>query len=356
VGISRRELLLGFGAIAAPAIAGARQKVEPVLLHFNGASSSPTVRILDGRQPSRFPIDLTGARDYISLLQAPPSRESAAAIERLSRELYIRLWRPVSDRQIKEADVYIRATGVLKNFPFESLRGEAGFVGQSVKVRHLLGRRRWNSVHPLGPLHFGENFVYAPVAKNGLELPRLPAAVQEAHIVKQMMHGQIRIGPQANKEQLRRDISAPFSLLHFATHGTKSVEGGPCLALRKLHELDGDGIELLSPSEIRAMRMNGRLVVLSACESAVKSDSGSALGLGEAFVKAGAKEVIATRWAVDDAAALVFMKALYLHLSRGRDSGSALRYARASMIKSEFLPYSSPYFWAGFVSLTSGGA
>jgi CHAT domain-containing protein len=353
MGTSRRDFLLGLGALAVPAVA-ANRSADAVVLHFDGTSSLAKVCILDGKQPSSFPIDAAGADTYAKLLQSPPSREYAAAIDSMSRDLYSRLWKPVDDRGIDEANVFVRATGVFKNFPFESLRRRTTFVGQSFMIRHLVGNRGRGSVRRLGSVLPGPNFVYAPVVKNGLDLPKLGAAIQEARFVNGIMHGQLRMGAKATRAQLDQDTSGPFSVLHFATHGTRSRGEAPSLALRKPTESEADGIELLRPADIRAMRMNGRLVVLSACESAIKPDSRNALGLGEAFVSAGVKEVIAARWTVDDDAALVFMKSLYSRLARRRDTASALRYARASMIDSDYLPYSHPYFWASFVSLVAG--
>jgi hypothetical protein len=48
------------------------------------------------------------------------------------------------------------------------------------------------------------------------------------------------------------------------------------------------------------------------------------------------------------------MRASYRHLRRGRDSGRALRDARASMITSDVVPYDTAYFWSNFMSLIRG--
>lgn len=48
----------------------------------------------------------------------------------------------------------------------------------------------------------------------------------------------------------------------------------------KSSELDGDGIALLTHLEVRAMPLRGRLLVVSACESAVKPAASGGLGLG----------------------------------------------------------------------------
>ena len=278
----------------------------------------------------------------------------------LAQDLYAALWKPIDDSGIDQTELHISATGILRNFPFESLKrpellmkSDVEFLGQTSKIRYIVGRPRRRVGLRLGSALAGEKFIYAPMAKNGLELPRLGAAIREARLVTQMTGGHLRIGLGASKAQLREDTATSFGVLHLATHATETPENGPCIALRKGDRRDDD-IEFLTLSDVRAMSIAGRLVVLSACESLGPSGMQETIGLGEAFLDAGAEEVIAARWGVDDEAAFAFMGAFYRHLSRGRDSGSALRYARASMITSDVLPYNKAYFWSNFMSLIRG--
>jgi CHAT domain-containing protein len=80
------------------------------------------------------------------------------------------------------------------------------------------------------------------------------------------------------------------------------------------------------------MRRRAHLVVLSACETCVGSDlrGEGLLGLARGFLYAGARQVVASLWKVDDRAAAVFMQHSYTALLRDKlGAPAALSRARA---------------------------
>ena len=98
------------------------------------------------------------------------------------------------------------------------------------------------------------------------------------------------------------------------------------------------------------------MVVLSACETALgKAESGEGvIGLVQAFLIAGAKDVIASLWRVDDAATRLLMEkfySLYLDKDHPLPPSDALR--QASLWLRDSKPggkdYSAPRYWAAFV-------
>jgi CHAT domain-containing protein len=126
------------------------------------------------------------------------------------------------------------------------------------------------------------------------------------------------------------------------------------------------------------------LVTLSACESGLgKTASGEGvLGLQRAFQIAGARNVVASLWKVDDQATAALMKVFYHKLwvekktpavalreaqlwilnnpdqistiaTRGPNFGKVVQLADSGK-KSEGHKRSSPYLWAGFVVAGSG--
>jgi hypothetical protein len=83
----------------------------------------------------------------------------------------------------------------------------------------------------------------------------------------------------------------------------------------------GDGREdgLLQAREIEALDLDGRMVVLSACQTAagaVQSGEG-VLSLARAFFEAGAHAVVGSRWPLRDADAAMLFDAFYRHLGEG---------------------------------------
>ena len=75
------------------------------------------------------------------------------------------------------------------------------------------------------------------------------------------------------------------------------------------------------------------------------------LSLAQAFLSAGASNVILTLWRIDDAGAGEFAKAFYTALSRATVD-EALAQAQRRMAGDG--RYANPYYWAGYV-LTGAG-
>lgn len=127
-------------------------------------------------------------------------------------------------------------------------------------------------------------------------------------------------------------------------------------SLRSGKRLTGKG-EVLTLKEMAA-KMNlfrTELVVLSACESGlvgVDRKSDEFIGLPGGFIRAGARTVIASLWAVDDMATLMFMAEFYRSLiDEGFTPSRALREAQLTLASQE--GWSHPYYWGGFRILIS---
>src|SRR5262249_56370443 len=86
----------------------------------------------------------------------------------------------------------------------------------------------------------------------------------------------------------------------------------------------------LQPDEIAALDFRGRVIVLSACDSADGSLVGGEgpLSLARAFFSGGARAVIATRWPLEDNDAAFVMERWYRALRTGQSAAAALRQAR----------------------------
>lgn len=71
------------------------------------------------------------------------------------------------------------------------------------------------------------------------------------------------------------------------------------------------------------------------------------VGIARAFLGAGARSVLVSSWAIDDAATLEFTKSFYQHLVKGRSASEALNRAMNSMRESD--EFSEVKYWAPFV-------
>ena len=96
------------------------------------------------------------------------------------------------------------------------------------------------------------------------------------------------------------------------------------------------------------MKLRARLVVLSCCHSGQGPvSSESVVGMASAFLFAGARSVLATLWAIDDEATMMFMKSFYQQLGSGESASVAVQ--RAMKCLRDSTDYSAPKYWAPFV-------
>lgn len=151
---------------------------------------------------------------------------------------------------------------------------------------------------------------------------------------------------------LARASQDTHSIIHIAAHTVLDERhpelSGLMLSVvdRRAHRQDG----FVRVLDIYRMRLDAGLVVLSACETSLGRDlrGEGFLGLARAFLYAGARQVVASLWNVDDRATAAFMQRFYVALLRDRlNAAAALRRAQAEM--REDPAWRSPVFWAGFV-------
>jgi CHAT domain-containing protein len=288
---------------------------------------------------------------YLYILAKRPQGK-APDVTRLSRALYEELLSPV-EALLHRSRIIIIADGLLSQLPFETLQssrsGKFAFerytIVYSPRLSGLLRRDRpscdGRAEHSV--LVFADPEVKA--------LPRLPFTRVEAESIAALFPGRVRLrmGQQASKESLfRTPDMASYDILHFATHAALTS--------------DADGIELssngltrgsLTAREIGHLRLQGQLVVLSACSTGVREGGGSRQTLADAFLKAGASRVMATLWSVNDIASADFSAQFYTELSRGLDASEAVRASKLAMLHS--LAYSHPYYWGSYVLVGQSG-
>lgn len=140
-----------------------------------------------------------------------------------------------------------------------------------------------------------------------------------------------------------------YSYLHFVAHGTASrphpLESAVILSPENS---EGDAYKLYA-REIVKHRLNAQLVTISACNgSGTRAYFGEGLvGLSEAFLRAGAHNVIGALWEVSDTATPELMNQMYSELAAGKDPATALRDAKLKFLHSGNV-FAKPFYWAPF--------
>jgi len=174
-----------------------------------------------------------------------------------------------------------------------------------------------------------------PALPGDFQAPPLPHAEEEAAELIRLFPGKASalVGERATKRLVLRGISQ-FSAVHMAVHSI-SDPYAPRASHLVLRGDDG-GLDPLTVEEILGLDLRrARIVVLAACKSSFRSTTlaTNALGLGEAFLAAGAHAVVASGWAVDDAATSRLMTSLYGALATGATVADALRLAQLSELR-----------------------
>lgn len=157
---------------------------------------------------------------------------------------------------------------------------------------------------------------------------------------------QIKIGAAATEAEFKHLPLEEYQVLHLAVHGYADVEHPDRSALVFAHnsrDQSEDG--LLQIREIRALRLNSALVILSACGTGIgpAGEAGIA-NISNAFLQAGAHTVVASFWPVADHATSEIMERFYIQLAKNETKANAMQKAALSMFRAG-LP---PYYWAGF--------
>ena len=144
------------------------------------------------------------------------------------------------------------------------------------------------------------------------------------------------------------------SWVHVAGHGSSMTEylGRSGIWLTNAEQRDEP--ELLSWMDVVEHGVRSDVVVLNACAlagSAATSLSASG-GFADATLRAGANQVLAALWSIDDTAAWLWSSTFYAHLSAHPDRDEIADALRASMLRlRDTRAFRHPRYWASLVHL-----
>jgi CHAT domain-containing protein/tetratricopeptide (TPR) repeat protein len=186
-------------------------------------------------------------------------------------------------------------------------------------------------------------------ASSGPQYPKLEFAGQEITAISTEVGGAGNLvlrGEAATPAAYSRATPGRFGYIHFAAHAAANRQS----PLDSAVLLSGppDKSRLMA-RDVMAMPLTADLVTISACRSAGgKTYAGEGLvGFAWAFLRAGARNVIAGLWDVSDRSTAQLMTALYGEIARGTPAPEALRAAKLRLIAAGGA-YAKPYYWAPF--------
>jgi len=215
-------------------------------------------------------------------------------------------------------------------------------------------------------------------------LPRLPMTRREVQTVAAVLpEVTVLLGDQASEQELDRLAETgalrSFDTIHLATHALvddrRPGRSALILSLVGLPDpleatLAGQRVYdgLLSAREVVSQwDLDADLVVLSGCQTALgrEIEGEGYLGLVNAFLQAGGRNLLVSLWRVEDQATSLLMERFYENLigvpgeNRGDQPGEPMPMARALTEAKSWLrnhtdpagrrPFRHPAYWSGFV-------
>lgn len=187
----------------------------------------------------------------------------------------------------------------------------------------------------------------------GDEFPRLSQAEREiARIADQFspVERTIYSGLLAVPSAYRGCDPRRFRFVHFAAHAQANREVPLDSAV--ILTAENDSAKLYA-RDVVGLPLRAELVTLSTCRAAgSRAFAGEGLvGLGWAFLSAGAENVVAGLWNVEDASTATLMSELYRGVRHGLPPAEALRGAKLKLVHSA-TAYRKPFYWAPFLVYT----
>jgi CHAT domain-containing protein/tetratricopeptide (TPR) repeat protein len=264
------------------------------------------------------------------------SREIEGALEQISSVLL-----PAGLLPEKTSAVEIVAEGRVASIPFPALRSPTN-ARQRLAETHVVSmitslfdvddspRAPHARPYRFVALASGSGTYRAAVAD---PTPRLQAATKEIRVVADLFTARdssakikLLIGADGNAPALRDLWGSGADVVHFATHALADLRQ-PIASLLVLPATDASGkATYLTAGQVQGWRGDVELVFLSACESAIGPPQYAAgmPGLQRAFLRAGARGVIATLAPIEDVLAQEFAADFYTRYTNGQSAPQAL--------------------------------
>lgn len=335
-----------------------RLRPDQVLLAYFLQQEHLTIFVLTRRHLVTYEV-AGGARQLTYLLPflhahlqpggwPDPHQPPQQAIRRLLHRLYTLLLAPVAhDLPSPGGHLIIVPYGPLHTLPLHALSDGERFLVERYSLSYLPA----SSLLTLAESPAAATAVATPplvLGHAGQE--QLPYALTEARTLAQMLHARCYLEEEATIARLNEQ--APGSpLIHLATHGHTRLDApnfsAVSLADGRFNAIDAFNLNL----------QGCELVTLSGCETGLALSGGGdeQLGLGRAFLAAGAETLVMSLWPVEDSATSTLMQRFYRLLIDGASKVEALCQAQRALIQGSDPALTHPYYWAAFRLVGRGG-
>jgi CHAT domain-containing protein len=348
------------------------------------------VRTRDGLMHHAAPVSAAALDAEITTFRKQLLATDSSAFLATAQKLYGWLIEPFADRMAKSGvrELVIVPDGFLRLLPFAALHDGREFVAQRYVVSTVTGltmtaisaRRNAQTMSLLAGLSepgpvvdqlLSMGFTGEPAAQSSARAVVVPAQVAEPRPPTELTADESALRHELVLPAVETEIQAlkpygrsvsllnadftvarferevrtgRYSVIHIATHGFfgDSAQQSFLLAFDNIIRID-DLQTLISGNDTQSGAIE--LLTLSACDTATGDDR-APLGFAGAAIKARARSVVGTLWAVSDEAAEQFMAAFYSGLAQQGKAEAVTRAQRALIQSPQF---SHPYYWAPIV-------
>jgi len=337
-------------------------RVGLFILKGNGVNTDPKLKYLN------LPVTADELRQKVNEFHSALAERQPDYVP-LARELYRLLIAPAANELQETRTLCIIPDEFLWALPFQALTTTRGdylvqeyslYYAPSLSVLNEMVLRRPQQSSKESLVAFGNPVIQTDerLKQNLHPIPEAAAEVQAVAAAVRTRMKTILLGRQADEKTFKA-LAPQYATIHLATHGlldNRDPLNSYLLLTRINDDTQNDGF--LQAREIIDMHLDADLAVLSACETGNGriSPGEGVVGMSWAFFVAGARSVVVSQWRVNSASTSQLMKNFYQSLARQNDSNSrnkshALREASLLLLKDH--RYRHPFYWAGFVLVSS---
>ncbi|HKD09884.1 MAG TPA: CHAT domain-containing tetratricopeptide repeat protein [Bryobacteraceae bacterium] len=362
---SRSKVLIGEAAprLSASGYRQLAQRSRAVLLEYWLAPKhsylwlvTPT-KIYCYTLPAEIEI-LSLLRTYRAVVSA--GRNPLNVADTTGRALYNTLLAPAVADAGGKADFIVVPDGDLYSVNFETLpdgvhSDRYWIESATIRISPSLNYLASNAPRPGKPGRSGLLLIGNPNPALP-QYPKLEFAGNEISEIASAMfaaHPTILQEASATPESYSAAQPGEFGFIHFSAHAAAAAVRESALDSAVILSGPPDKCRLLA-RDVARIPLNARLVTVSACRSAGSRTYGGEglVGFAWAFMKAGAGNVIAGLWDVNDQSTVRLMGNLYSGLAKGQREADALRAAKLALIHAGG-SYAKPFYWAPFELYTA---
>lgn len=362
--VAPNATILGLRTAKVADVVGALAPDEALVEYLSDENRLLVFVVARGRIHSiQLPIGSAELADRVNLARQLIATRSRSADAPL-RDLYGKLVAPLERQSLLNGirRLVIVPHGALSYLPFSALPAAA----DSTTSRYLVERYSILTIASASALAVLRARGPATVLENATVLAPLPGDLPSSRdeavaVSRELGRSRLSLGHDAT-ESLAREALLGSGIVHIASHGTLDGDSPMFSSIelaageRRPARSDDDG--RLETHEVLALDVRSRLVFLSGCETALGGSWSSSYSrrddyatLAQAFLFAGARNVVATLWRINDRVAAELASRFYAELAASSPV-DALAGAQRALIHNP--KYAAPYYWAAYTVSGSG--